>query len=190
MSDQWREIARISDPLRRTLALVATVTELLADEGVRPILVGGMALQFYTLGGYVTADVDVVASRRDRVGRVLDQLGFKHQPGFRHWIHEELDLAIEIPDEVLAGSLDRVAEVEVDGKTAYVIGIEDLIVDRLNASKHWHSKLDGEWAQRLLAMYDDEIDHQYLREACEREQTLDALQECRQKAAEFRERQD
>ena len=48
--------------------------------------------------------------------------------------------------------------------SATVIGIEDLLIDRLRAWVRWSSAEDGRWARRLAALHADRIDWSYLRE--------------------------
>ena len=36
---------------------------------------------------------------------------------------------------------------------AVVLGVEDLLIDRLRAFVHWRSDEDGRWAGRLVALY-------------------------------------
>ncbi|MGB9849686.1 MAG: hypothetical protein ACPLSY_07660 [Moorellaceae bacterium] len=57
-------------------------------------MVGGRALEFYTLGGYATKDIDLVVNGREHAKRVLEEMGFLRRPGERHWYNEDLDLAI------------------------------------------------------------------------------------------------
>ena len=67
----------------------------------------------------------------------------------KSWYNDELKLSVEIPDDTLAGSMERIVAVEVgEGLTAYVIGVEDLIIDRLNAYKWWNSLSDGNGQRR------------------------------------------
>jgi hypothetical protein len=68
-----------------------------------------------------------------------------------------------------------VTEVEIEGMSLYIIGVEDLIIDRLNAFVHWKSDRDGEWAKQLMALHEDEIHWEYLRERARTEGVLDAL---------------
>jgi hypothetical protein len=44
-----------------------------------------------------------------------------------------------------------------------VIGIEDLLLDRVRAAVHWRSDEDRRWARRLALLYADRIDWSYLR---------------------------
>lgn len=72
-------------------------------------------------------------------------------------------MAIEVPDSVLAGSTERVVRVQVGDVEVHVIGLEDLVMDRLRAFVYWRSSADGEWAARLMALHEGEIDWGYLR---------------------------
>ena len=51
----------------------------------------------------------------------------------------------------------------VDGMRVVVLGLEDLLVDRLRAWVHWKSDEDGRWAARLVALYRSQMDWTYLR---------------------------
>ena len=137
------------------------------------MVVGGNALEFYTLGAYATADVDLVSARRTEIGNLLERWGFDRVG--RHWHHPELDVAMEIPDDVLAGSEEKVTQVDIEDLTVYIIGVEDLITDRLNAYVHWRSTDDGNWARELIALYQQEIDWVYLEARTQAEGTLEAL---------------
>jgi len=56
----------------------------------------------------------VVAERFNRQTSVA--VGFDPKGlGHSHWYHQQLDLPIEIPDNYLFGSPDRVTELDVDG---------------------------------------------------------------------------
>ncbi|MCL6599899.1 MAG: nucleotidyltransferase [Alicyclobacillus macrosporangiidus] len=162
-----------SDGLARSLKAVAYLTGLLERLGIQPIVVGGKAVELYTTGSYATVDVDLVLSGYERAREVFERVGFEPKPlGTRHWYHPGLQLPIEIPDTRLDGSLDRVLRVDVgDGYHLYVIGIEDLILDRLRAAVHWKSTSDEEWALLLLKTRWNDIDFAYLeQEAAKPEQ--------------------
>ncbi len=122
----------------------------------KPILVGGNALELYTLGGYSTSDIDLVCLSRELVGEVLEKLGFRRFGRF--WLNEELEMVVEIPDITLAGSMDRIEVFEIDDLKVYVIGKEDPIVDRLNACVFWKSKDDCRWVKELILLYYDKLE--------------------------------
>lgn len=164
----------IADPLRRRLYVCALVTEALPQsDGLPCVVVGDNALEFYTLGAYATVDVELVGARRTEIGNLLESWGFERAG--RHWHHAELDVLIEIPDDVLAGSEDKVIQVEIEDLTVYIIGVEDLIIDRLSAYIHWHSTDDGNWARELMVLYRQDIDWAYLKTRAQSEEVLKAL---------------
>ncbi len=164
----------IADPLRRRLYVCALLTAALPpSKGLPLVVVGGHALEFYTLGDYATMDIDLVSARRTEIGELLESWGFDRVG--RHWHHAELDVAIEIPDDVLAGSEEKVTQVDIENLVVYIIGPEDLVIDRLNAYVHWRSTDDRNWARELIALYQQEIDWAYLETRAQAEGTLEAL---------------
>jgi hypothetical protein len=167
----------IPEPFKRRLYVLGVITHAFAEESASllPILVGGGAVEFYSLGGYATYDIDVVVGNRDKFGAVLTELGFSKCPGERHWYHEGLNIAIEAPDSVLAGSMERVATVDVEGLLVHIIGIEDLIMDRIRACVYWRSTADCEWASRMMAMHEDSMDWDYLEKQAKDERLSDTL---------------
>jgi hypothetical protein len=50
------------------------------------------------------------------------------------------------------------------GLQCTILGIEDLLIDRLNAWKHGHSETDGELVELLVRRYGDDLDWDYLEE--------------------------
>jgi len=163
----------IGSPLEKKLFFTAVVTEALKDEEAKPIIVGGTAVEFYTLGGYSTLDLDLVYKRREILEKLLQKLGFKKYG--RHWYKEDLDLAVEIPGLALTGSEDRLTRIEMEGIAAYMIGIEDIVADRLSAYVHWKSEDDGRWAKRMMLLHRDKIDWPYLEGRSRRDKTYKAF---------------
>ncbi len=56
---------------------------------------------------------------------------------------------------------DKVIELG-EGLQCSIIGIEDLVIDRLNAFKHWKSEIDGEMVELLIRRYRNDLDWSYL----------------------------
>lgn len=81
---------------------VAIITKLLESEQLKPIIVGGFSVEIYTDEAYSTRDIDIVTDDRNKVARILSKLGFTAEG--RHMINEQLEIAIEFPDDKLAGS--------------------------------------------------------------------------------------
>ena len=185
LKKKLQAITNEKDPLKKSLTFLCILTEALKSKDIRPILVGGRALEFYTLGGYATKDIDLVVNGRTQVSAVLEEMGFLKRPGERHWYHEDLDLALEIPDDFLAGSMDKLTALEIEGKECYIIGIEDLVVDRLAAAKFWKSTVDAQWAAKLVALHIDEIDIEYLRQAAVKAEVEDYLEKIWQQSQTY-----
>mgnify|MGYP001603760050 FL=1 len=151
------------DPARRRLVALGLLSDRLREVGLEPILVGGCAVEFYTAGGYTTGDVDLALPHGPATDAAFADLGFRNDGRF--WIHEDLDLLFEAPAPAgLPGETAPRTEVEIDGLKVVVLGIEDLILDRLRVWIHGTSAEDGRWARRLALLYGDRLDWGYLRE--------------------------
>ena len=151
------------DPQRRRLLALGLLTGLLAPHGIEPILVGGGALEFYTAGGYATKDMDLALPAAPEVDAAFAALGFDKEG--RYWVHADLDLLFEAPAPAgLPGENAPRTEVEIGGLRVVIIGIEDLLIDRLRAWVHRKSDEDGRWTRRLALLYPDRIDWRYVRE--------------------------
>jgi len=172
---------RLEDRLDRRLFVLGVITEAMSEVGVKPILVGGSAVEFYTFGGYATQDMDVVMPGSREVEGVMAGLGFRRSG--RYWTRRDLHIMLEAPAPPLAGDPNRVIEIDLGESVVYVIGIEDLLIDRLNAYVHWGSEEDGRWAERLLAGCADKVDWSYLESRARAEGAERALRELRNRAA-------
>lgn len=168
-------LKRIGNRWEKRLFFAAIISEFLQkNHRVDLVVVGGNAVEFYTLGSYSTEDIDVVVSNFGIVEELLGKLGFEKIN--RIWYREDLDISIDLTGSELAGDPKRVSRVSIKGKTVQVIGLEDIIVDRLNAFVHWKSKQDGFSAQEMMAIHQADIDWEYLENRCKKEQVASALE--------------
>lgn len=154
--------------LKKQLLMVALITALLEKKGKKlPILIGGCALSYYSREVYFTADIDLAYSDRESLNEVLTDLGF--QKDGRYWFNEELAIAVEAPADVL---VDEDAPLEIvefeEGLSCRILGVEDLIVDRMNACKHWKSEVDCEMVELLITRYNQNLDWDYLKNKASR----------------------
>lgn len=161
---QLAKIKETESPLRRQLLLLAVITRLLREKGKpAPVLVGGCALSYYSREVYFTADIDLAYADRETFDEVLRELGFSREG--RYWVNRELDLMVEVPASSLAGEEAHRETVELgEGLECTVLGIEDLLIDRMNACRHWKSEADCEMVELLVARYGKEMDWDYLLE--------------------------
>lgn len=173
-------LAPLADPLERRLVFVGVMTRGVQALGWSPpVVVGGHAVEFYTAGGYTTVDIDL-AGASEPVAEVLAAWNFAREG--RHWYDVHLGLVVEVPGSPLTPSeLEHVVTLHIGGDRVKIIGIEDLIVDRLAACKHWGHRDSCEWAARLLAVADD-VDEGYLAHRCAQEDVVDVLGAARERA--------
>ena len=174
LRERLERIKTMADPLQRKLWALAIVTKGLEPAGLRPILIGGTALEYYSLGGYATSDVDIALPYDPAVDRVFAELDFKKEG--RYWVNDELDLLFEAPAGILKGEDAELTKVSLDDLVCYVLGLEDLIIDRLNGYVHWKWEDDGRWVRRLVHLYRPELDIEYLRRRANQEKTIEALE--------------
>jgi len=172
-------VKETADPLTKRLLFIGLLNKELEPENIKPIIVGGNAVEFYTAGGYATYDIDVIAPS-EPLDKVLKKWGFDKVG--RHWISEELDIIIEAPSFALdkEEQCEKLYEVEIDNLKVYILGIEDLIIDRLNAYVHWKSQDDGIWAKELMVLHSEEIDWDYLEKRAGEEKVEAALAELKE----------
>lgn len=155
-------IRNTESPLKKQLLMVGLITRLLKEKGKKaPVVIGGCALSYYSREVYFTTDIDLAYAEREALDSVLKSIGFQKKG--RYWVHEGLKMAIEAPASKLAEEEAPVEVVEVgEGLQCTIIGIEDLIIDRMNACKHWKSEIDCEMAELLVNRYYNDLDWPYL----------------------------
>jgi len=156
------KIKATESPLPRQLLIVGLISRLLEEKGKpAPIIIGGLALSYYSREVYFTSDIDLAYADRDSLGEVLGSLNFQKKG--RYWVSQDLDVAIEVPAAQLAGEDSPKEIVELgEGLRCQILGLEDLLIDRLNACKHWKSEIDCEMVELLVRRYGDELDWDYL----------------------------
>jgi len=161
-TDLLAKIAATEAPFARQMLMTGLITRVLEDRGKpAPVLIRGLALSYYTREVYFTADIDLAYVDGDALDAALRELDFVKKG--RYWIHEGLDMAVEAPASGLAGENAPRETVEIEGGLrCLVIGLEDLIIDLMNACKHWKPAVDCEMAELLIVRYREELDWAYL----------------------------
>lgn len=117
------------DPTERKLAVVAAIDRALRGLGIRPVVVGGVAVEYWTYGEYATGDIDLVMPYLPAANERLEQLGFRREG--RHWVLPETEIFVEAPGTSL-DPREEAVEVEIGpGVSALVQSAEDILVARL-----------------------------------------------------------
>lgn len=155
-------IQKTESPLKKQLLVVGLLTSILKRMNKHaPVIIGGCALSYYSREVYFTSDIDLAYADREALDIALKSIGF--EKGGRYWVHEGLKIAIEAPASALPGQDSPLEVVELgEGLQCSIIGIEDLVIDRLNAFKHWKSEIDREVVELLMRRYKDDLDWSYL----------------------------
>ena len=155
-------LARLAnkEKFEKMLHAAAIITDVLMQQNIKPIIVGDLSVEIYTLSGYSTEDIDFVLSGYDKAGETLTLLGFRKVG--RSWLHPAVGISVEVPSNHLAGDHDKITELQVGNELVYIIGLEDIILDRLRKDVHWSSARDREWGYRLLLMYLERLDLSYM----------------------------
>jgi hypothetical protein len=146
--------ARLTDRAERGVAIAAVIAEALRGVGQDPVLVGGAAVEYYTQGGYTTADIDMLAEGGPDLFQVMKSLGFSKEG--KDFVHDKMKIYAEFPGRGLQPN-ERARKIKIGTRILRIISIEDLIVDRLCSFKFWQSAIDGLNAIKLLEIgVDDE----------------------------------
>ncbi len=164
----------------RQIQFAALITECMKAKNIKPVIVGGLAVEIYTRNDYQTQDIDFVSDGWDKFNSILTDLGFIRTE--REWYHTDLEIAVEVPSNVLEGSEEHIVELELlDGKNVYVISVEDIIIHRLEgivfSTTYPKEDEDDEWAHRLFLIHRDNLDLTYLKEQAEATKVLSFIKE-------------
>ena len=152
--------ARTANVIDRTLEVVSLIDAVAAPMGIHPVVVGGMAVYFWTATDeFTTYDIDVVMDVPDELAGKLAELGFVRTSDGRHWTLEGTEVFLEAPSSKLdEGAV--VAEVSLDsGRTVRVVSRLDMLMDRLDEFEATGHEAAAQQALALLAgLSDDEVD--------------------------------
>jgi len=154
------------EDILKKLSIMAIVAEEFRKENEELIVVGGQAVEFYTSGGYATDDIDILTEATvEQVQDIFFKLGFEKSN--KYWVLE--NLFIEIPSGPLDGDKNKVIKIRLD-KELFInlIGIEDIILDRLSRYSYWGEFSDKEWIISMISNNEKIIDIEYVREKSEK----------------------
>jgi hypothetical protein len=163
------QLKKEPNELRRKMLLLGYVTDRLDRKSQSIYLVGGQAVETYTAGQFTTGDIDITTTDREATEEILGRIGFKREGMV--WINEAISVAVHIVD-LIPNRTEKTRLIHVGPYTVRVVGVEDLIIDRLAAAKFWKSDRDGEQARALFNAFAKQIDMKYLRKRA-REEKVD-----------------
>lgn len=155
LSELRAELARVAregDLVERTFEVVALVEEVASPLGIHPVVVGGMAVYFWTAREeFVTYDIDVLMEVPRELDEHLTALGFSRVADGRHWQLEGTDVLLEAP----GAEVDRdatIAEIALpSGRSAKVLSRIDVLLDRLDEFQATGHQIVGQQVLVLIA---------------------------------------
>jgi len=156
--------------LRKKMLLLGYVTNQLEKKKQSIFLVGGQAVETYTAGQFPTGDIDVTTSDSATTQKVLKSLGFEEIGMI--WLNKPLGIAFHI---VGYSAPERSRTIRIGPYKARIVGVEELILDRLSAAKFWNIPADYEKAKVLYDNFEKQIDKDYLREIAKKKKVDDLL---------------
>jgi len=161
------------DELARKMLLIGYLTERLEREKPESVyIVSGQAIETYTAGQFRTGDIDIVTPDSKAAEEILKRIGFERERMI--WLNKALGLAIHIVG-LFAKNPEKARIIHAGPYKVRIVGVEDLIVDRLAAAKFWKSQVDLEQATALWKGFRSQIDLQYLRKRAKEEKVEDVL---------------
>ena len=100
----------------------------------QPIVVGGTAEEYWAGGEYHPTDLDLCPRPSPIDLKALASVGLRKSG--RHWIREDLPVAVEFPGS--GADIERTVVVKVAGVSILMISCEDLYLDRVRqATVSW-----------------------------------------------------
>ncbi|HEY7892355.1 MAG TPA: hypothetical protein VIC05_09130 [Solirubrobacteraceae bacterium] len=164
-------VAKITDAAERTLEVVAIIESVAAPMGIHPVLVGGMAVYFWTENeAFLSHDIDVIMEVPDSLARTFAELGFARGDA-RHWELPGSNVFLEAP----SADLDQgavVVEVELSsGRQARVLSRVDVLIDRLDEFQATGHEVAAQQVFQLLSEVTEDERHELGKRASDRRVT-------------------
>jgi len=166
------QLRKEPNELKKKMLLLGYLTNRLERKSGSVYLVGGQAVETYTGGQFTTGDIDITTTDMKATVDILAGIGFKEVGMI--WLNEALGIAVHIVGLTPSRS-EKARIIHVGPYTVRVVGVEDLIIDRLAAAKFWKSQRDAEQARALFVSFRKQVDLQYLRRRAKEEKVDDVL---------------
>jgi predicted nucleotidyltransferase len=153
--------------LERQIYVAAVISSAFDKKGIQTVLVGGAVVEYYTAGGYTTADIDMILPplEKEEIESVMKELGFERFEDYRHWLHPDIPVPVEFPPGPLqVGHLliQEVNEIEVEKIKLKILKVEDILLDRLIMAQEWKDLQAQIQAEMLMYAHYTEIDWAYV----------------------------
>jgi predicted nucleotidyltransferase len=178
--------ANTQKKLERQFYVAAAISGSFEEEGIYAVLVGGTVVEYYTGGGYTTADIDMVLPPLEKreIERVMQELGFERFEDYRHWLHPKIPVPVEFPPGPLQiGHLpiQEVNEIEIGKIKLKILRVEDILLDRLVMAQEWKDLQAQAQSEMLMDAHYVEMDWPYIHQKASQLGILKLLQKIQKK---------
>ena len=175
------QAANTEKKLERQLYVAAAISGSFEEEGIYAVLVGGTVVEYYTAGGYMTGDIDMVLPPLEKreIERVMQELGFERFEDYRHWLHPKIPVPVEFPPGPLQiGHLPvhEVNEIEIGKIKLKILRVEDILLDRLVMAQEWKDLQAQAQSEMLMDAHYVEMDWPYVHQKASQLGMLKLLQ--------------
>jgi hypothetical protein len=148
-------------------------------------VVGGSAVEVYSVGEFTSGDIDLVSESKEKFERVLEGWGFKRR-STRTWSSSDLRIFIELLKAGYEGNFGKTTLMPTPFGPVRLAAIEDLLVKRLSSVKHWRRASDLDHAKYLALEYFDRIDWAYVERFAGHHDVAEMAAELHESAAKLR----
>ncbi|MCK4667532.1 hypothetical protein KAU33_12325 [Candidatus Dependentiae bacterium] len=141
-----------------------------------PIIVGGSALEYYSGAQYPTGAIDFYLEEDvlDKLIKFLRKKKFYKRGKYYYSLDKKI--AVEPHSGHFNGDKKYLNKMIYGDKEVLLIGIEDLIVDRINIFDKKEYPEEYDWAHRLFKSYQNFIDVEYFKRKLKRDGLLSYLE--------------
>tara|TARA_B100000745_G_scaffold292749_1_gene233970 strand:+ start:517 stop:1122 length:606 start_codon:yes stop_codon:yes gene_type:complete len=136
------------------IELAAIVAEHLDSQGIKVVLVGGLAVEVYTENLYLTQDIDMVNTNHQPISHLnqaMSELGFTKQG--RVYVNPTTPVVVEFPTAPLSVGDELIQTTtctRIGHRDLPILMVDDVIKDRLAAFIHWKDNASLVQAMAIL----------------------------------------
>jgi predicted nucleotidyltransferase len=152
------------DKLEKQLYVAAAISGAFEEQkGIHAVLVGGAAVEYYTAGGYTTADIDMILPPLEKreIEEVMKELGFERFEDYRHWLHPQIQIPVEFPPgppQIGPLLVREVNEIDIGKIKLRILKVEDILLDRLIMAHEWKDLQAEVQAEMLMYAHYADMD--------------------------------
>ena len=176
----YSRVATVENDTERKILLLDTLRRAAEDAGrTPPVLVGGSAVELYSMGGYASLDVDLTGDE-SFLADFARRLGLENDPSYPNiFFSREKRLILDIRGKMdIDGAEARKKMLNMgDSRIVVAVSLEDIIVDRLAGYKWGGHAPSRHIAELLIRVNTDGLDTTLLRQLAADEDLAPELEE-------------